>query len=115
MPEGNAAARAISAISAQGVLGIIRAPSGAEAYDLAMALWQAGLRAGEISVSTPGGLDTGSDLVAARPDTESVIGAGTITDARTARSAVRAGADRLVRPIVQPRVVYACLPARVAA
>ncbi len=104
-PRHPAVARAISAISGQGVLGIIRAPSGAEAYDLAMALWQAGLRAVEISVSTPGALDALADLVAARPDAESVIGAGTITDARTARSAVGAGADLLVSPIVERGVI----------
>jgi 2-dehydro-3-deoxyphosphogluconate aldolase/(4S)-4-hydroxy-2-oxoglutarate aldolase len=70
-----------------------------------MALWQAGLRAVEISVSTPGALNAIADLAASRPDALSVIGAGTITDAQTARTAVGAGADLIVSPIVEPGVI----------
>jgi 2-dehydro-3-deoxyphosphogluconate aldolase/(4S)-4-hydroxy-2-oxoglutarate aldolase len=79
-----------------------------------MALFEAGLRAVEISVSTPGALDAIAYLVAARPDAESVIGAGTVLDGRTARSAVGAGADLLVSPIAEPDVISSGREAGVA-
>jgi 2-dehydro-3-deoxyphosphogluconate aldolase/(4S)-4-hydroxy-2-oxoglutarate aldolase len=95
----------INAISEQGVLGIVRSASGQEARDIAGRLWQAGLRAVEISVSTPGALDAVAELVAARSDPALVIGAGTIIDADTARSALSAGADLLVSPLADPDVI----------
>ena len=50
-------AQAVDAIYRQRVLGIIRADSAEAARDLTLRLWRAGLRAVEISVSTPGAIE----------------------------------------------------------
>jgi 2-dehydro-3-deoxyphosphogluconate aldolase / (4S)-4-hydroxy-2-oxoglutarate aldolase len=101
-PDG---VRAVDAIRGQRVLGIIRADSAAAARNLTLELWQAGLRAVEISVSTPGAIEAVKALAAERRDPAFVIGAGTVMDAATARAAVAAGADLLVSPIADPAVI----------
>jgi 2-dehydro-3-deoxyphosphogluconate aldolase / (4S)-4-hydroxy-2-oxoglutarate aldolase len=103
-PEGRAA-RAVDAIRGQRVLGIIRADSAEAARGLTVDLWQAGLRAVEISVSTPGALEAVRALADERTDPALVIGAGTVMDAASARAAVDAGADLLVSPIADPAVI----------
>jgi 2-dehydro-3-deoxyphosphogluconate aldolase/(4S)-4-hydroxy-2-oxoglutarate aldolase len=99
------AARAVDAIRGQRVLGIIRADSAEAARDLTLQLWQAGLRAVEISVSTPGAIEAVTALADERIDPAFVIGAGTLMDAATAQAAVEAGADLLVSPIADPAVI----------
>jgi 2-dehydro-3-deoxyphosphogluconate aldolase / (4S)-4-hydroxy-2-oxoglutarate aldolase len=103
-PQGPAA-RAVDAIRGQRVLAIIRADSAEAACDLTRALWQAGLRAVEISVSTPGAIEAVTALVNERTDPTFVIGAGTLMDTATAQAAVEAGADLLVSPIAHPSVI----------
>ena len=61
------AARALDAIRGQRVLGIIRADSAEAARGLTTALWQAGLRAVEISVSTPGAIEAVTALATTTP------------------------------------------------
>jgi 2-dehydro-3-deoxyphosphogluconate aldolase / (4S)-4-hydroxy-2-oxoglutarate aldolase len=102
---GGRAARAVAAIRAQRVLGIIRADSAEAARGLTVDLWQAGLRAVEISVSTPGAIEAVRALAGERADPAFVIGAGTVMNAATARAAVEAGADLLVSPIADPAVI----------
>jgi 2-dehydro-3-deoxyphosphogluconate aldolase/(4S)-4-hydroxy-2-oxoglutarate aldolase len=98
-------ARAVDAIRAQRLLGIIRADSAEAARSLTLDLWLAGLRAVEISVSTPGAIEAVTALASERPDPALVIGAGTVMDVATARAAVAAGADLLVSPIADPAVI----------
>jgi 2-dehydro-3-deoxyphosphogluconate aldolase/(4S)-4-hydroxy-2-oxoglutarate aldolase len=98
-------ARVGATIEKQGVLGIVRSASSQEAHRTVMLLWQAGLRTVEISVSTPGAVDAVAQLVAGRPDPALIVGAGTIIDVGTARSAVSAGADLLVSPLADPDVI----------
>jgi 2-dehydro-3-deoxyphosphogluconate aldolase / (4S)-4-hydroxy-2-oxoglutarate aldolase len=102
--EGRAR-RGVDAIRGQRVLGIIRADSAEAARNLTLDLWQAGLRAVEISVSTPGAIDAVTALAGERPDPAFVIGAGTVMDAATAQAAVAAGANLLVSPIADPEVI----------
>lgn len=115
MPDAEpaAASPAVHAIRSQRVLGIIRAESADAACDLTRDLWSAGLRTVEISVSTPGAIEAVTALAAERSDRACIIGAGTITDAATARAAVEAGADLLVSPIADPSVIAVGLDARV--
>jgi 2-dehydro-3-deoxyphosphogluconate aldolase / (4S)-4-hydroxy-2-oxoglutarate aldolase len=103
-PVGRAA-RAVDAIRGQRVLGIIRAESAEAARGLTLDLWQAGLRAVEISVSTPGAIEAVTALAGERTDPALVIGAGTLMGEATAQAAVEAGADLLVSPIADPAVI----------
>lgn len=119
-------------IAAGRVIGIVRAPSGAEAVRAGSRLLAAGLGAVEVSLSTPGALAAITDLAAqARtrpgpaPETEAgtrsdtgtgtgtgtgnggLVGAGTVLDAQQAVLAIGAGARFLVCPSLDREVVRA--------
>ena len=108
---GNGAAsrrtRALEAIYTQHVLGIVRAASASDAKSAALALIAGGLRAVELSTSTPGAIEAVADLVESRPDDSVAIGAGTILDRMTAQAALIAGADLLVSPVLDLDVIDA--------
>ena len=86
------------------VIGIVRTDSAERAVDLARQLWQAGVTAVEIALTTPGGLEAIRELNTAVPD-GAVLGAGTVLDAETARLAVLAGARLLVTPTLVDGVI----------
>ena len=81
----------------QRVFAIIRSDSYERAASTADTLLGAGITSLEISLTTPYALDVVSTL---RRETgeDTVIGAGTVLDAATARSAIDAGARFLVSP-----------------
>ncbi|MCW3003609.1 MAG: 2-dehydro-3-deoxyphosphogluconate aldolase/4-hydroxy-2-oxoglutarate aldolase [Conexibacter sp.] len=83
-------------IVARRVMAIVRSDSAAEAEEISDALLLAGLDVLEVSLTTPGALGAIERLAARHPG--ALIGAGTVLDAPTARSAVLAGARFLVAP-----------------
>jgi 2-dehydro-3-deoxyphosphogluconate aldolase/(4S)-4-hydroxy-2-oxoglutarate aldolase len=91
----------MSAIAEQHVIGIVRADNADAARETGRRLLDAGLRAVEISLTTPGALDVIDEL--SGPDV--IVGAGTVLDASTARLAVLAGATFLVAPSFDPETV----------
>jgi 2-dehydro-3-deoxyphosphogluconate aldolase/(4S)-4-hydroxy-2-oxoglutarate aldolase len=88
-------------IARQRVIGIVRAESADAARETGGRLLDAGLRAVEISMTTPGALD----VIAALAGPDVVVGAGTVLDAATARLATLAGATFLVAPSLDPEMV----------
>jgi len=88
-----------AAIADQRVIGIVRAADRIGADAAVDALLDAGLRVVEVSLTTPGALDSIA-AVAARGIDGLVLGAGTVLDAASARLAVLAGARFLVSPAV---------------
>ncbi|GAA2074062.1 bifunctional 4-hydroxy-2-oxoglutarate aldolase/2-dehydro-3-deoxy-phosphogluconate aldolase [Streptomyces albiaxialis] len=95
----------IQAVTAQGAFGIVRADTAREAVDAAEAVLDAGLRAVEVALTTPGAVGAVEELAASRPD--ALVGAGTVLDATAARTAVAAGARFLVSPSLHPEVIRA--------
>ncbi|WP_188895866.1 bifunctional 4-hydroxy-2-oxoglutarate aldolase/2-dehydro-3-deoxy-phosphogluconate aldolase [Microlunatus endophyticus] len=91
-------------IADSGVIGIVRTDSATHAVELARQLWDAGVRAVEVALTTPGGLEAISELATAVPD-GAVLGAGTVLDAASARLAVLAGARLLVTPTIVEGVI----------
>lgn len=91
-------------ITDSGVIGIVRTDSAARAVNLARQLWQAGVTAVEVALTTPDGLEAIRELNTAVPD-GGVLGAGTVLDAETARLAVLAGARLLVTPSLVDAVI----------
>lgn len=71
------------------------------------ALRRGGVRAIEITMTTPGALRIIRDLAASRASGE-LIGAGTILDASAAERAMEAGADFIVSPVLDPEVIRSC-------
>ena len=80
---------------------------------VAEALLQAGLPVVEITLTVPNAIDAIS-AVAKRFSGKLLVGAGTVTDAETARRAVEAGAEFIVTPCLVPEVIEAAHRADVA-
>jgi 2-dehydro-3-deoxyphosphogluconate aldolase/(4S)-4-hydroxy-2-oxoglutarate aldolase len=85
------------------VMAIVRSASAAEAEEVADALLHAGLDVLEVSLTTPGALGAIERLCARHPS--ALVGAGTVLDAPSARSAVLAGARFLVAPSLSEEVI----------
>jgi 2-dehydro-3-deoxyphosphogluconate aldolase/(4S)-4-hydroxy-2-oxoglutarate aldolase len=94
----------VSAIRAQRVVAIIRAESCARAVETGRALFAAGMRAVEVSLTTPGGLDAIAELNSYRP-APAYLGAGTVLTADKAAAAADAGATFLVAPNLDIAVI----------
>lgn len=91
---------------ATGVVAVIRADSASQLVDVCRALAAGGVRACEITMTTPGAIEA---IAAASQalGSEALIGAGSVTDAATAEAVIRAGARFVFSPIFSPAVVEA--------
>ena len=96
-----------------GIIPVIRAPSADAAVAVVEALLQAGLTVAEITMTVPNAIEA-IGAVAKRFARQVLVGAGTVTDAETARRAVDAGADFIVTPCLVPEVIDAARRADVA-
>ncbi|NPV78822.1 MAG: bifunctional 4-hydroxy-2-oxoglutarate aldolase/2-dehydro-3-deoxy-phosphogluconate aldolase [Firmicutes bacterium] len=90
-----------------GVVAIIRAQSSDELVDVATALKNGGLKAIEVTMTTPGALDVISQVAKQMGD-EVIIGVGSVLDSETARMAILAGAQFVVSPVLNRDVIALC-------
>ncbi|SDR92590.1 2-dehydro-3-deoxyphosphogluconate aldolase / (4S)-4-hydroxy-2-oxoglutarate aldolase [Microlunatus soli] len=97
-------AETVRLVTDSGVVGIVRSDSAERAVELARQIWAAGVPAVEVALTTPNGLDAIAELAADVPS-GCLLGAGTVLDAATARSAVSAGARLLVTPTLAEDVI----------
>ncbi|MCX6092073.1 MAG: diaminopimelate decarboxylase, partial [Candidatus Bipolaricaulota bacterium] len=86
-----------------GGLAIIRMDSADDLVRIAEAIRDGGISSIEITMTTPGALQ--AIAAAAEQLDGTLLGAGTILDAATARAAILAGARFLVTPTVEPDVI----------
>ncbi|MCK4393813.1 bifunctional 4-hydroxy-2-oxoglutarate aldolase/2-dehydro-3-deoxy-phosphogluconate aldolase [Candidatus Bipolaricaulota bacterium] len=93
----------INQLRKAGVLGIIRVNQAEGLVHIAQALQEGGLTCVEITMTTPGALQAIEKASVKLNDT--LMGAGTILDAATARQAILAGAEFLVTPTVKLDVI----------
>jgi 2-dehydro-3-deoxyphosphogluconate aldolase/(4S)-4-hydroxy-2-oxoglutarate aldolase len=96
-----------------GIIPVIRADSADAAKSVVEALVQAGLLVAEITMTVPRAIETIASVTKNFGDSV-LVGAGTVTDADTARRAVDAGADFIVTPCLIPEVIDAARRAEVA-
>jgi len=87
-----------------GVVAIIRVDSLRGLHKAAQAIHRGGIDVIEVTMTTPGALDSIRDVAAQMAD-EVCIGAGSVLDAETARLAVLAGARFLVTPVFDSGVI----------
>jgi 2-dehydro-3-deoxyphosphogluconate aldolase/(4S)-4-hydroxy-2-oxoglutarate aldolase len=92
---------------------VIRAPAADSAVEVVEALLEAGLTVAEITMTVPNAIEA-IGAIAKRFPGEVLVGAGTVTDAETARRAVDAGAEFIVTPCLVPEVIDASHRADVA-
>ena len=99
-------ARALAKLREVGIIPIIRAPSAEVVLPVAEALLLAGLPIVEITMTVPNAIDA-IGKVAKHLAGKMLVGAGTVTDAETARRAVDQGAAFIVTPCLARDVLEA--------
>ena len=90
-----------------GVVAVLRAPSGEMLVDVAEALLAGGVVAIEVTFTVPGAHRV-LQAVADRLGERILLGAGTVLDAETARTALLAGAEFIVAPTLNLEVIRLC-------
>ncbi len=91
----------------KGIVAVIRAESGEQLVDVARALYEGGVDVLEVTFTVPGVLEI---ISAVKKDlgNKILLGTGTVLDTETARTAILAGAEFLVTPIVNTNVIKLC-------
>jgi len=93
---------------ASGVIAVVRLPESGSLRGVATALAAGGVTAVEITLTTPGALETIAGL-AADPELKGcLIGAGTVLDVKAARDVIARGARFVVSPAFDRFVVRYC-------
>jgi len=107
-----------AAVTAQvetlGIVAVIRLKDPAKLRAVVDAIAQGGVRALEVTMTVPGAIGLIRELAPTLPE-GFLLGAGTVTDAATARAVIDAGASFVVSPVFKPEVVAACHERDVAA
>ena len=84
------------------IIAIIRLSSSDSVFELAQAIHKGGIKAIEITMGTPNALEEINKL----SQIEGVIpGVGSVIDAKTAQTAIEAGAQFVVTPVSKPEVI----------
>jgi 2-dehydro-3-deoxyphosphogluconate aldolase/(4S)-4-hydroxy-2-oxoglutarate aldolase len=90
-----------------GIIAIIRSDNPNGLKEATTALYEAGITAVEISLTTPGALQA-IEKIRSGLTSDCVIGAGTVLDAPTAAQAIHAGAQFAVSPVVKQEMITLC-------
>jgi 2-dehydro-3-deoxyphosphogluconate aldolase/(4S)-4-hydroxy-2-oxoglutarate aldolase len=90
-----------------GVVAIIRLDDPKSLIDVSRALSRGGVKLIEITMTTPGALET-LQSIAEHLKKDAIVGAGTILDAETTRAAIMAGAQFVVSPVYRKDIVTMC-------
>ena len=91
-------------ISDTGLVTIVRATSSEEALKVVEAIRAAGVSTVEITMTVPGALKVLESLASQLGD-KVLLGAGTVLDPETARLAILAGAEYLISPTLNVKVI----------
>jgi 2-dehydro-3-deoxyphosphogluconate aldolase/(4S)-4-hydroxy-2-oxoglutarate aldolase len=97
----------LNVIQENGVIAIMRAKSSDQLIAAADAIKEGGVRVIEVTMTTPGALAVIAEA-RRRYGKEMLFGAGTVLDAETARSTILAGADFVVAPTFNLKMVALC-------
>jgi 2-dehydro-3-deoxyphosphogluconate aldolase/(4S)-4-hydroxy-2-oxoglutarate aldolase len=90
-----------------GVVAVIRLKDPAKLRAVVDALADGGVRALEVTMTVPRAVEMIRELAPTIPE-GFLLGAGTVTDAATARAVIDAGATFVVGPVFRPEVIAAC-------
>src|SRR5262245_60620176 len=99
-------AATVAALEALGVVAVIRLRDAARLRAVVDALAAGGVRAVEVTMTVPGAVALIHELSAAM-QRDLILGAGTVTDAATARAVADAGARFVVGPVFRRDVIAA--------
>jgi 2-dehydro-3-deoxyphosphogluconate aldolase / (4S)-4-hydroxy-2-oxoglutarate aldolase len=104
----------VHTIQQLGVVAIIRMRDAGKLREVVDAIAEGGVRAIEVTMTVPDAIALIAKLAASLPSTI-LLGAGTVTDAATARAVIDAGARYVVSPVFRRDVIDACHERDVAA
>lgn len=90
-----------------GIIAVIRAQSSEQLVDVAKALREGGVKAIEVTMTTPNALEVIRQVSALMKE-DCVIGVGTVLDPETARAAILAGAEFVVAPTLNRNTIQMC-------
>jgi 2-dehydro-3-deoxyphosphogluconate aldolase/(4S)-4-hydroxy-2-oxoglutarate aldolase len=96
--------KSLTLIRQVGLVPIVRAPSPDDAMHAVEAIIAGGLGIAEITMTVPNALRV-METVTARFGDKVLLGAGTILDPESCRAAMLAGAEFIVTPALDPRVI----------
>jgi 2-dehydro-3-deoxyphosphogluconate aldolase/(4S)-4-hydroxy-2-oxoglutarate aldolase len=91
-----------------GLVAVVRADSSEQAQKIADACAAGGVAAIEITFTVPGAEQVIRDLASVYKNGDIIIGAGTVMDSETARTAILAGAQYVVSPYLNVEMVKLC-------
>jgi 2-dehydro-3-deoxyphosphogluconate aldolase/(4S)-4-hydroxy-2-oxoglutarate aldolase len=97
-------AEILARLTRSGVVAVARHEDPEPLYEAARALLAGGVDLFEVTMTVPDALDVLRE-VSRRLAPDVVVGAGTVLDSETARSAILAGAQFVVSPTMQPDVI----------
>ena len=89
-----------------GIIAVVRAQSSEQILPLSEALLAGGVRAIEITTSTPDAIENIREVSQALGE-RAIIGVGTVLDVDTCHAACEAGAEFVVSPVTKPELVAA--------
>ena len=87
-----------------GIIAIIRADSSDQLLHVAQALLAGGVRAMEVTMTTPNALQVITEVTARYGD-DVLMGVGSVLDPETCRAAILAGAEFVVTPVTKPEII----------
>jgi 2-dehydro-3-deoxyphosphogluconate aldolase/(4S)-4-hydroxy-2-oxoglutarate aldolase len=104
----------VRAIEQLGIVAVIRMRDPARLRAVVDALVAGGVRALEVTMTVPNAIELIRNLAPTMPE-GFLLGAGTVTDAATAKAVIDAGARYIVSPVFRREVIDACHERGVAA
>ena len=90
------------------VISVIRADSSDECFKIVDAVFNAGIKAIEITMTVPNAVEIIEDVSKKFESTDTIIGVGTVSDAATAVNCITAGAEFIVSPIFDKQSGEVC-------
>ena len=99
--------RIVRAIQDLGVVAVIRIRDAGKLRAVVDAIAEGGVRVIEVTMTVPDAVGLIAKLAPSLPS-NILLGAGTVTDAATARAVIDAGARFVVGPVFRPDVIAAC-------
>lgn len=94
----------LSTIEREKAIAVLRLPNPDLFFPVAEALYKGGVRILEVTMTTPNALQLIREASESFPD-EMITGVGTVMDVNTATSAIRAGAEFVVSPVIRADVI----------
>ena len=94
----------IAELTDPGIIAVVRAQSRGQVLPLSEALLAGGVRAIEITTSTPEAIEAIREVSKALGNS-AIIGVGTVLDVATCHAACEAGAEFVVSPVTKPELV----------